>query len=158
MDKKDLKILAHLRNNSRETLTKISRVSGIPISTIFDRMKDFEQMLRCRNTVLIDFSRMGFNARVKIVVKAERESRDNVKNFLLKHPSINSVYKINNGYDFLFEGIFRNVKDLEEFLEELDQFSISSKQVYYVIEDLQRESFLTDAKIAENMANQIWLV
>lgn len=157
MDKKDLKILAHLRNNSRETLTKISRVSGIPISTIFDRMKDFEQMLRCRNTVLIDFSRMGFNARVKIVVKAERESRDNVKNFLLKHPSINSVYKINNGYDFLFEGIFRNVKDLEEFLEELDQFSISSKQVYYVIEDLQRESFLTDAKIAENMANQIWL-
>ncbi len=157
MDKKDLKILAHLRSNSRETLTTMSRASGIPVSTIFDRMKDFQENLMCKNTTLLDFSRLGFNARVKVVLRVEREQREEVRSFLMKNININSIYKINNGYDFLFDGIFRNVKELEEFFEELDKFRINSKQVYYVIEDLKRESFMSDPRSIEVISKQVWL-
>jgi len=36
---KDLLILSELRQNARETLTKMSKHTGIPISTIFDKIK-----------------------------------------------------------------------------------------------------------------------
>ena len=43
LDSSDLKILSALRANGRETLTKISRDTGIPISLVFDRLKRMEE-------------------------------------------------------------------------------------------------------------------
>ena len=36
ISKKDLLLISHLRQNARETMTNVSRSTGIPISTIFD--------------------------------------------------------------------------------------------------------------------------
>jgi len=44
----------------------------------------------------------------------------------------------------MVEGIFKNIKDLEEFIETLeDRFKIKSKQVYYVIEEITKEQFFS---------------
>jgi DNA-binding Lrp family transcriptional regulator len=73
-----------------------------------------------------------------------------VKNFLLKEFNVNSVYKINSGYDFMIEGIFKHVKDMEDFIEKLDErFKLIEKQVYYVIEDIKREGFMADPQLVE---------
>ena len=39
MNTKDMKMIAHLRQDARMPLTKMSRRTGIPVSTIFDRLK-----------------------------------------------------------------------------------------------------------------------
>ena len=155
MKQKDLLLLANLRQNARETLTKISKKTKIPISTIFDRLKYHENTIIKKHTTIIDFSKLGFSTRVTLTLKVNKDDKENIRDFLTKHQNVNSVYKINNGYDFLIEGIFRNIKDLEEFLENLeDKHKIKSKQVYYIVEDIQREDFMSDANIVEMIYNQ----
>ena len=115
IDKKEMLILANLRNNARETLTKMSRKTSIPVSTIFEKLKTYESGLIKKYTSLIDFTKLGYNTRATILVKTTKEYRDKLRQHLLLDKSLNSVYKINNGYDFMLEGIFREIKDVEQF-------------------------------------------
>ena len=145
LQKKDLVIMACLRNNSRESLTKMSRKTSIPVSTIYERLKQYESEFIKKNTTILDFQKLGFSTRANVLVKAKKESKDNLKEHLIKTPNVNSVYKVNNGFDFSFEVIFRSITELEDFLEKMeDNFSIENKSVYYIIDELQRESFLSN--------------
>lgn len=150
MKKKDLVIISHLRKNARETLTRMSRKTSIPVSTLYDKLKLHTGNLIKKNTALIDFSKIGFHARANVALKVDREQRQELKEFLLKNNNINSVYKINNGFDFLAECIFKHIKELEDFLESVDaKFKVRNRQVYYIIEDLKREDFLTDPELID---------
>ncbi len=141
---KDLEIISHLRRNARQKLTLLSRKTKIPVSTIYDKIKSHEEGLIVGHTSLINFAVLGFATRANITIKVPREVRDEVKTYLSKHQNINSLFKINNGFDFLMEGIFRHIKDLEDFLEALEaKFKVQDKRVYYIIEDLKREAFLS---------------
>lgn len=145
MDKKDLLIIAHLRRNARQRITSVSKKIQIPVSTIFDRIKAQEHNAIKKHVALLDFSKLGFNARANIVVKVDRSQREELQEFLMKNWNVNSLAKINNGYDFLAEVIFRNIKDAEDFVEQLeDRFKIKAKEVYYIIDELKREEFLAD--------------
>jgi len=145
MKNKDILLLSNLRANARETLTKISKNTKIPVSTIFDRLRMHEKGLIHKHTTLVDFSRIGFSTRATITLRTQKKYREELKQFLMKHQNINSIYKINNGFDFLIEAIFRNIKDMEDFMEELDEhFKIKAKQIYYIVEDLKREDFLAN--------------
>jgi len=150
MSKKDLIVLSYLRQNSRETLTKMSRKTSIPISTLFDRLKTHEEGTIKRYTALLDFSQLGYHARAKIALKVKRDERDDIQDFLMKHQNVNSLYKINNGFDFMVEGIFKHIKDAEDFTEKLEErYKIKSKQVYYIIDDIKREDFLSHPELID---------
>ena len=74
-----------------------------------------------------------------------REQREAVRDFLLESPCVNNLMKINNGFDFFFEAIFRQMSELEDFIEKLEEnYKIRTKKVFYIIEDLKREGFLSD--------------
>jgi DNA-binding Lrp family transcriptional regulator len=147
--KKDLLLMSYFRQNARENLTKISRITSIPVSTIFDKLKEFEKTVIQRHTTLVDFKKLGFDIRVNILFKVSRPNRDQFREFLLKNENINSVYKVNNGYDFLTEGIFKDMGAMHKFMENLDRFEIEAKQEMFVLEDVKREGFLADKMQAE---------
>ena len=150
IDKKELVIMSMLRQNSRETLTRMSRKSQIPISTIYDKIKLHENGIIKRHTCILDFAKLGFNTRANICLKVNKETREEMRDYLLKHQNINSVYKINNGFDFLIEAVFKHIKDLEDFLEMLDEkFKLKGRQVFYIIDDVKREAFMSDPQIIE---------
>lgn len=139
-----------LRKDSRQPMTDISRTIQMPVSTIFDRIRSNRQNLIRRFTCLLDFSQLGFNCRTQIVFRIRKDHREKMRDFLLKHQNINSVYKINNGYDFLVEAVFRELREVDEFMERVEEkFKVHEKNVYYIIEDLARERFLTDPVHAE---------
>ena len=139
----DLKFISHLRSNARETLTNISRRTKIPISTLYDKLKVHECGLIRKHTTLIDFTKLGYNCRANIILKTSRDCRERLCSYLKEHSSVNNLFKINNGFDFLVEGVFESVKAMEEFLEELDRaFLIEDKKTHYIIEDLKREEFM----------------
>jgi len=149
MNKKDLIVISYLRQNARETLTRLSRKTHIPVSTIYDKLKLHEQDTIIKYTSLLDFSKLGFNTRANIVLKVDKNKRDEVKDYLIKHQNINSVCKINNG-DFMIDAIFKHIKDMEDFIENLEQrFDIKDRQVYYVIDDIKRECFMSDPTVLE---------
>ena len=150
LPKKDLLILTELRTNSRETLTTISKHTSIPISTIFDKIKCYHGNLIKKHTTLIDFSKLGFNARANIMVKVDRDAREEARNFLINHQNVNSIYKISNGFDFLIEGIFKNVKDSEDFLDYFEsKFRLEQVEVHYIVEDIKQETFMNNGHLLD---------
>ncbi|MBN2053067.1 Lrp/AsnC family transcriptional regulator [Candidatus Woesearchaeota archaeon] len=143
MKKSDLLFLSFLRENARQTLTVISKRTGIPISTLYEKLKHHEKELITKHTTLIDFNKLGYSSRANIMLSTAKDNRDGLRSYLKEHPRVNSLFKINNGYDFMAEGVFTNVKELEDFLEELeDKFAIQDKKVFYLVEEVKRESFL----------------
>lgn len=148
MKKTDLLIISSLRQNARVKLTDMSRMTRVPVSTLFDRMKLHEGNTIQKHTALVDFSKLGYNTRANIILKVKKEDRDSIRDFLMKHSCVNSAFKINNGYDFLIEAVFKNIKEVEDFIELLEEkFKIKAKQVFYVIDDLKKEAFLSNPAV-----------
>jgi DNA-binding Lrp family transcriptional regulator len=142
---KELIIISALRENARYSLTDMSKKTRIPVSTIYDKLKTYRGELIKKYTSIIDFNKLGFNARANVLLKVPNDKVELLKSYLLNHGSVNSLSKVNNGYNFFIEVIFRNLMELEAFLENLEiKHSISEKQVFYVIEDLRREDFLSN--------------
>ena len=145
MKDKNLRIISHLRKNARESLTKISKKTSIPVSTIFDRLKDFEDSLITKHTSLLDFSKLGFVTRANLTIKFSKEHRKDAASFLQKHMHVNSLYKIANGYDYMAEVIFRDLCEFEKFNEDLEErFDIEDIKMFFIVDDIKREEFMAD--------------
>ena len=130
---KDLKIISYLRQDARMSLTKMSKQTQIPVSTLFDRLRANEEDLIIKHTSLLDFSKLGFNTRANITFKVDRDHKESLKEFLAKHQSINSVYRINNGFDFMVEGIFKDLRELEGFIDDTEhKFKILDKKSFFI--------------------------
>lgn len=153
LSERDLLIISHLRKDARKNLTTMSKETGIPVSTIFDRIKAQEDGLIKKHTAIIDFSKLGYTTRINLMIKAKKEQKEELKNYLAKQENVNSVYKINNHYDFLVDGVFMNIKGFEEFLERMDErFDIEAKEVYYIVDEIKREDFMSDPSSARVLA------
>ncbi len=145
LSKKELLFLSCLRKSARKNLTTISREVGMPVSTLFERLKKFEKSQIIKHTSLLDFNELGYSTRAKMLIGARKKDRDGLKNFLSRSEFVNSVFKITNGYDFMVEAVFRSMAEMEKFLEHMeDKFGIIKKNTHFVIEDIEREKFLTD--------------
>lgn len=144
MDDKDLLIIRQLRKNARQSLTKISEETGIPITTVHDRIKLHEKRIIRKHAALVNFTEMGFQGRAHIALKTQKDQRAMLKNYLAGHKNINSLYVINYNFDFLAEVIFRDAKEVNAFVDELNQkFSITAMQIHQIIDEFQKEVFLT---------------
>jgi DNA-binding Lrp family transcriptional regulator len=144
MKEKDLAVLTYFRTNSRTSLTKLSRDTKVPVSTIYDRLKEYEKSnLIKKHTSLIDFKMLGFNVRSQILICADKLRKDELQRFLCKHPNVNNILRISNGFDFLVEAIFKNLEELDVFSRQIDEFEVKEKQEFFVMEDLKREEFLS---------------
>lgn len=143
--KKELLLISTLRKDGRATLTQISKTTRIPISTLFDMLRRNDIIMK--NTCIPDFSKLGYGIRAVISVKVPVDVKEEVKNYLLKTPNLNNLYKVNNGFDFICEVIYKNLHDVEQFVEKLEKdFPLEQKQVHYIIDDLAREAFFSDPK------------
>lgn len=150
VSERDLVVISCLRRNARETLTAMSKKTRIPVSTLFDRIRHFEQGLIRKHAAIVDFARLGYSTRANIILKVNKKDRDAVRDYLLKNSFVNCAYKINNGYDFMAEVIFRNMLELEDFLGALEEkFKVVDMHVYYVIDDIKKEEFLASPQLAE---------
>ncbi len=140
---KEKMLLSHFRQNARQSLTTISRETKVPVSTIFDKLKQYEERFVRKHTAILDFAALGYLTRANVMLKVAIEHRKALQEFLMKNEHVNSLFKVNNGYDFLAELVFRHIKDLEDFLEVLEEkYPVKEKTVFYVIEDICREEFL----------------
>jgi DNA-binding Lrp family transcriptional regulator len=151
LSRKEELLLAYLRSNAREQLTVLSRLTGMPVSTVFDKMRKQYSEIINKYTSLLNFDRLGYFARMSVMLRVLPEHRDALALYLAKHPSVNSVHRIANGYDFALEGIFQHVSDAQKFLDILSQrFAIAEKQAYFITEDIKREGFMADPAMAKN--------
>jgi DNA-binding Lrp family transcriptional regulator len=143
LSEKDKIIFNHLRKNARINLTDIAKITGIPASTIYDRVRSNEKCIVKKHTTLLDFAKLGYNAKAKIALKVNPEDRKRLFDFLSTCKNVNSMYRINYGYDFLVEVIFPGIVDVEDFINSIESnFKIKEKHVFNVIDEIKREEFI----------------
>jgi DNA-binding Lrp family transcriptional regulator len=141
---KDKIILSLLRENGRMKLTNMSRKTRIPVSTLHERIKGYRGSLIKKHTALVDFRKLGYNARARVLLKVNRAEKEKVREFLKNSPCTNELMKVNNGFDFMAEFVFDSMKSLEEYLDALsERFVLESFQTYYIIDEIKEEDFLS---------------
>ena len=144
LKQKDYKVIGYFRNDARTTLTSMSRKTRIPVSTIFDKLKRFEKRgVIKKHTSIVDFKELGYDVRTTILIRCEDGEKENIKKLLGKNKKVNSLTRINNGYDFICEAIFKGMDEYDEFTTMLRKHPIQQYTPYFVMEDVKKESFLT---------------
>jgi len=140
LEKKEIEILKTLRQNSRTQLTKLARKLKIPITSMFKITKNLERKFIKKYTTLIDFKKLNYFMRI-FVISSSKEKKE-LQKFLITHPRVNNVYKVSGDSDLISEVILKDRKEMEFFLEKLEQFNIKENQVIHIIEELKKESFV----------------
>ena len=143
ISEKDLLILSHLRNNARQKLTEISKKTGIPVSTVHDRVRVHEEKTIKKHTSLLDYSKLGYNARINIAIRVDKDSKEALQKFLSEHESTNTLYKVNYSFDFLGEFIFKNLNEAHNFADHIEKNFNAQTQLMNVIDEIKKEEFLT---------------
>lgn len=144
MEPKKMKLISELRKNSRQKLTDISTKSNIPISTLFDMMNNLEKEGIIEHKSLVNFEKIGYPFQVIFAIKTSKEERGHLKQYLAGHSRVNNIFQINSEYDYLIDAIFKNQKEIQDFIDELEaKNTILKKTIFSVIDTIQRESFLT---------------
>lgn len=145
------KIISHLRSNARQSGAFLARKLGIPASTFFDKLRSCEQRFVRKHTCLLDFEKLGFSSRMQIVFEVPEENRQAVHEFLFNHESVNSLCKINHGFDFLVECVFRNSSEAKSFIDNLkNEFGIVKFCLFDILEELRKEDFLSCRESLKN--------
>jgi DNA-binding Lrp family transcriptional regulator len=143
----DIKILSALRNNSRQTLTKISKQIKIPVSTIYDRIKINEGNTIKKHTSILDFPKIGYNIRLYLLIKTNK--KDLLRDFLKQHQNVNSCFMIEGEYNFIVDCIFREMIEMQKFMESIENKEIDVKQIHYVTDEITRENFMNGGNYNE---------
>lgn len=142
----DLKIIGHLRKNARKKITHISKELDIPVTTIYDKLRAHEKKgIVKKHTTLLDFSKLGYQTSALIAMSVDRNKRERLQNYLITHPNVNSLYRVDFGHDFLAEVIFEDLGRLQEFVDSIDiQFSLDQIKTFNILQELKKEEFLSN--------------
>ena len=146
--KKDIVLLSCLRNNARETLTKMSRKTGIPVSTLYDRLNHNYGSIIKKFTSIIDFKSLGYEITATLMMKVAFSDREKAESFLRVAVNANTVMALSNEYDFMVEAVFRNIAELEEFKKKIHEHaSVEKLDVYIISSEIKKEQFLTSREL-----------
>jgi DNA-binding Lrp family transcriptional regulator len=147
MKKTHKKILAVLRNNSRERIKNISRKVGKEIDEITHFLKGNSHCIT-KYTALLDYAKLGYDVRVFFVLSISKKEKEEVLRYLSYHDSVNSLFKINNGFDFMVECVFKNMKECNSFLEAFEaRFLVYRKEDYFILDSLREQKFLSNPNL-----------
>lgn len=117
MDETDKKICNILTENSRISISSISKKTGIPNSTISNRIHKLEEKNIIKQyTTILDHEKIGINITAMIIIQTETEKHENVEKQLPKLEEVTHVYSISGEYDVLIKVEAMNLEELNEII------------------------------------------
>ncbi|MBS3055983.1 MAG: Lrp/AsnC family transcriptional regulator [Candidatus Aenigmarchaeota archaeon] len=123
---KDKKILEILKKNSRKPIKAIALVLGLPVTTVYNRVKYMEEQgIIKQYTLYLDKKKLGYNiealVEVKITYKSGKESRINeteISKKVLNIPGVERVYVTTGDTDMLVKISVRDIDELNNIVLE----------------------------------------
>jgi DNA-binding Lrp family transcriptional regulator len=154
MKAKDLRLIGELRKNGRVTSIKLSRKLGIPSSTVYDKVRNHNPLIR-KYTCLLNYGLLGYAIRVFMVFKVNKNTRLDAQQFLEGSNNVNILWKVNSDADYIAECIFVDLIQLEEFRDVLEEeYGASKVRIHYMVEEPKREGFVPQAR--ESNVSYAW--
>lgn len=117
MDETDKKICNILTENSRISISNISKKTGIPNSTISNRIRKLEENNIIKQyTTILNHEKIGINVTAMIIIQTETEKHENVEKELPKLEEVTQVYSISGEYDILIRVEAENLEGLNDII------------------------------------------
>ncbi len=120
LDRKDLEIVEYLKDHGRDKISDISRVTGIPRATIFERLVRLKEEGFIRKfTVDLDMEKMGFPVMAYIMITFSSSSGENQRSLarkISKLENVLSVSIISGQWDIMVLTANRSMKELSSLV------------------------------------------
>ena len=145
-DQTDWKILDVLKENSRLSTSKISKKTGIPVTTVFNRMKKLEREGLIKNyTINLDQKKLGKLLTAYILIHYDisvwdREStRNELRHQLLSLPNVEEINYISGRFDILLKVRIKDMDELNSLiLSKLRRIpGIGQTETFFVMEEVK---------------------
>ena len=151
LDESGIALLARLRRNARESLSSISRATGIPVTTLFYKLRMLERELMIAYTTLVDSAELGYGVRIWLVARASRKQSAAIERILRAHKNINNAYRVAgehglSAHEYLAEAVFRDYGTAQEFNRKIADAGARVVLLAITSADLKKEGFLTRAE------------
>lgn len=135
-----LTILHHLRCNSRQSLSAISRKTGIPVTTVFDNVKALDMTLVRKHFSLVDYKLLNVT---RIFYAISCSDKKPLRKFLKSCPNVNNAFRTRGKADFIVESVFRTFAEADLFYANLLRFGSYRILECAIEEELIRENVET---------------
>ena len=145
ISEQEKQIIQGLRKNSRTSLKELAQKINLPSSTVHDKVRRYEGKIIQKHTSLLNFRELGYQTHLFLALKTKRGERNELESYLKNSTNINTLYQVNDQFDFLVEAIFKDPKEAQDFLDELkERFIIETTYVHNVISNIKKEEFLIE--------------
>jgi DNA-binding Lrp family transcriptional regulator len=129
-DDKDIRIISALRRDSYQRLADYTAATGVPRSTLHERLRKLQQGgVRC--TPLLSWERLGAPIHACFFLPYNEE--------LVQGPEVNNAFRLAPSNLFL-ECLFTSMKEAEEYREKLG----SAARMFLVVDVVKREGFVPE--------------
>lgn len=148
MDAIDHRILACLKENSRENATNIGAKINLSTSAVIERIKKMESSgLIEQYTTIINQSKLGRELMAFITVRLEHPKHyENFVEIVNSNSAIAECYYIAGDFDFILKVVTKSGKNLEDILNSIKSIEgVSMTRTTVVLSENKREvSLLPD--------------
>jgi Lrp/AsnC family transcriptional regulator, leucine-responsive regulatory protein len=136
-------ILGYLQQNARSSVSKIASETSIPVSTVLKKLTTLENdKIIQKYTTLLNYWNLKYFVRVNFAVNAK--DKQGLLKHLKLHKNVNSLFLTKGDFDYYFETIFRDMAELYNFIESLDEFGLKTIKEHHIIEDVVKENFFVN--------------
>jgi DNA-binding Lrp family transcriptional regulator len=135
-------IIAHLRKGEKINMSEIARKMNLPITTVIDRIKRIEDKYLVKHSVILDYSKIGYNAPALLAIKANSDKHENLLDFLKLQNNVNAIMRTNSNYSFLVEVVCKNNLELIKWIEETKSRFCMDITPFQILKVEDREKFL----------------
>ena len=140
IDRLDLQILRSLSRDGRKPFKAIARELDVSDATVRKRVRRMQKDEIIKQFhVLIDYDKIGSFIKAFIGLKINPPQLQEIVKELENHPDIQVMYRTTGEWDIFVEGIFKDMKELNWFLEKkLNVDGILGTEVNVVIGPYKR--------------------
>ena len=138
MNKKDAKIIELLKDNCRLPAKEISRRTGIPITTVCNRMRSLEREGVVRKySAVIDNRKIGKAVEAFIRIDVKRDPDDIVSRFA-NRPEVEECYVVSGSVEVMLKVAMPSMDDLHRFVAGLKSRNIQKINTQVILKNVER--------------------
>ncbi len=117
-DEIDAKIIKELQRDAAASLSEIASRLGIPVSTVFSRIKRLREAGVIKGyTIRVDPALLGYNVTAIIMFSVEGPYLEEIESVLSSNPNIIALYDTTGDYDVVAIARFRSIQELDRFIK-----------------------------------------
>ena len=120
MDKKDIKIVQLLLDDGRMKLKAIAKKLGLPITTVYNRIKKLEKKKLIRVRAELDWKKIGYGIEAYIFIdidtSSKRVNQEKLATDLAKLPGVLEVSVVTGSRDMVLRTVAKDIDEMSELI------------------------------------------